>query len=71
MAKDAKTVLAFLDDLETKLRPVGEAERDKLLALKKKVHQERGLPEDPDFNLWDYKYYDRLWTEQELALGTS
>lgn len=69
MAKDAKTVMAFLDDLEKKLKPVGEAERDKLLALKKKVHEKHGWAEDSDFNLWDYRYYDRLWTEQELALG--
>lgn len=71
MAKDSKTVLAFLDDLLDKLKPVGEAERKKFLALKKEVHESHGWPVDDEFNLWDYRYYDRLWTERELALGGS
>lgn len=71
MAKNAKSVNAFLDDLLEKLTPLGLAERTKLLALKKEVHESRGLPVDDSFNLWDYRYYDRLWTERELALGAS
>jgi len=68
MAKNAKNVNAFLADLREKLTPLGLAERKKLLALKKEVHEKRGLPADDSFNLWDYRYYDRLWTERELSL---
>jgi Zn-dependent oligopeptidase len=68
MAKNTKNVNEFLADLREKLTPLGQAERKKLLALKKEVHEKRGLPADDSFNLWDYRYYDRLWTERELAL---
>lgn len=45
----------FLDNLEAKLRPVGEKERDILLQLKKEEHEKRGLPFDGEFYLWDYR----------------
>jgi hypothetical protein len=45
----------FLDDLETKLRPVGEKEREILLQLKKEEHAKRGLPFDDEFYIWDYR----------------
>ncbi|KAM0786272.1 hypothetical protein ACM66B_001752 [Microbotryomycetes sp. NB124-2] len=66
MAKTPKQVMDFLDDLETKLRPMGEKERDTLLALKKEEHEKRGWPVDGEFKLWDYRYYDRLYTEKTL-----
>ncbi|BGP17854.1 hypothetical protein JCM10213_008348 [Rhodosporidiobolus nylandii] len=68
MAKTPSEVDSFLKDLETKLRPLGEQEREKLLALKKEEHEKLGLPADEAFNLWDYRYYDRLFTEQHLSL---
>ncbi|KAG5220918.1 zincin [Salix suchowensis] len=45
---------SFLDDLENKLRPVGLKEREILLELKKKEHEEKGYPFDGQFYLWDY-----------------
>jgi hypothetical protein len=69
MAKKPETVFDFLTDLEEKLKPMGEAERKKLLELKKSEHEKRGLDFDGTFYLWDYRYYDRLWTERELNLG--
>lgn len=69
MAKTPETVFDFLSDLESKLKPMGEAERKKLLDLKKSEHEKRGLDFDGTFYLWDYRYYDRLWTERELNLG--
>ncbi|GAA5998615.1 metalloendopeptidase [Rhodotorula paludigena] len=71
MAKTPDAVDAFLADLEHKLRPLGLAERERLLALKREEHQRRGLPksaDDDQFFLWDYRYYDRLFVERELDL---
>lgn len=68
MAKTPETVFAFLKDLETKLRPLGLKEREKLLQLKKETHADKGYDFDGVFYLWDYRYYDRLWTEKTLAL---
>ncbi|GAA5852314.1 hypothetical protein JCM8547_006734 [Rhodosporidiobolus lusitaniae] len=68
MAKTPAAVNEFLEDLESKLRPLGLDEREKLLALKKEEHQKRGLPADDRFWLWDYRYYDRLYTERHLSL---
>ncbi|KAG6850281.1 hypothetical protein H0H93_015538 [Arthromyces matolae] len=68
MVKSGKNVDDFLGDLETKLRPVGVKEREILLALKKKEHEEKGLPFDGEFYIWDYRYYDRKFTEETLEL---
>ncbi|KAF7422637.1 hypothetical protein PC9H_010793 [Pleurotus ostreatus] len=71
MIKNAKGVFDFLDDLENKLRPVGLKEREILLELKKKEHEEKGYPFDGQFYLWDYRYYDRLYIEKSLDLDDS
>ncbi|KAI8969624.1 Metalloprotease [Trametes punicea] len=68
MVKNAKGVREFLTDLEQKLRPVGLKDRETLLALKKKEHEEKGLPFDGEFYLWDYRYYDRKYLEESLSL---
>ncbi|KAG6866294.1 hypothetical protein C0991_006390 [Blastosporella zonata] len=68
MVKSGKNVADFLDDLETKLRPVGVKEREILLALKKKEHEQKGLPFDGEFYIWDYRYYDRKFIEETLDL---
>ncbi|EGN98007.1 hypothetical protein SERLA73DRAFT_109304 [Serpula lacrymans var. lacrymans S7.3] len=71
MVKSAKGAEEFLDDLESKLRPVGLKERDILIALKKEDHEKRGLPFDGELNIWDYRYYDRLYIERTLDLDDS
>lgn len=68
MAKDSKTVLSFLNDLQEKLTPLGEAEKQKFLKVKKAEHEKRGWPVENELYLWDYRYYDRLTTERDLAL---
>ncbi|BGP41596.1 metalloendopeptidase [Rhodotorula kratochvilovae] len=68
MAKNPSEVHAFLADLEEKLRPLGLAEREKLLELKRQEHEKRGLPRDDTFWLWDYRYSDRLYVEKTLDL---
>ena len=57
-----------MDDLETKLRPVAIKEREILLEIKKKEHEEKGLPFDGQFFIWDYRYYDRKFVEETLDL---
>lgn len=69
MAKTPAEVNAFLADLEQKLRPLGLKERDELLELKRAEHERRGLAPDDKFNLWDYRYYDRVFVERSLDLG--
>ncbi|KAG2081065.1 hypothetical protein BD769DRAFT_1784425 [Suillus cothurnatus] len=66
MVKSGKNARDFLDDLEGKLRPVGEKERKILLQLKKEEHEKRGLPFDGEFYIWDYRYYDRVYIEKTL-----
>ncbi|KAL5513671.1 PRD1 [Sanghuangporus vaninii] len=71
MAKSAKGVTEFLNDLEQKLRPVGSKDRETLLAMKQKEHKSLGLPFDGEFYIWDYRYYDRKYTEEHLSLDDS
>ena len=58
----------FINDLEAKLYPVGINDREVLLALKKKEHEEKGLSFDGEFYIWDYRYYDRKYIEETLSL---
>ena len=58
----------FLTDLEQKLRPLGLQERETLLALKAEELKAKGEPFDGEFYIWDYRYYDRLYTEKTLSL---
>lgn len=39
-----------------------------LLAMKKKEHDEKGIPFDGEFYLWDYNYYDRKYIEETFSL---
>ncbi|KAF7346236.1 Metallopeptidase MepB [Mycena sanguinolenta] len=68
MVKTGQGVVDFLDDLEAKLKPVGLKDRETLLGLKKKEHEERGLPFDGNLYIWDYRYYDRKFIETSLEL---
>ncbi|KAJ7288404.1 metallopeptidase MepB [Mycena rebaudengoi] len=68
MVKTGKRVEEFLDDLEEKLKPIGLKERDVLLALKKKEHEERNLPFDGGLYISDKGYYTRKFLENSLDL---
>ena len=68
MVKTSKAAIDFLDDLYTKIRPIGLKERDRLLALKKQESAELQIPYDDTFYAWDYRYLDRLYTERTLHL---
>ncbi|KAM7198400.1 hypothetical protein V8F20_006161 [Naviculisporaceae sp. PSN 640] len=68
MAKTPKTVLDFLGDLKGRLGAGGAKEIEHLLELKKKDHEERGLPFDGNYYLWDHRFYDRLMVEKEYSI---
>lgn len=39
--------------------------------MKKKEHEEKGIPFDGEFYLWDHSYYDRKYVEETLSLDDS
>lgn len=70
MAKTSKTVLDFLDDLQTKLTPIGQMEKLRLLELKEAECKERGWEYNGELMLWDYRYYDQKYLAKTLSLGS-
>ena len=68
MVKTSKAAIEFLDDLQKKIKPIGEKERERLIALKKDDCSEQAMPFDDTFYAWDYRYLDRLYTERTLKL---
>ncbi|KAL0947842.1 hypothetical protein HGRIS_013904 [Hohenbuehelia grisea] len=71
MIKSAKGVFDFLNDLESKLHPIGLKERAKLLHMKEIEHKAKGLPFDGQLYQSDYRYYDRKYVEKSLRLDDS
>ncbi|PLW24535.1 hypothetical protein PCASD_09213 [Puccinia coronata f. sp. avenae] len=69
MAKSTDTVNTFLKDLREKINPIAQKEREELLKLKAEEVEKLGLQTDPSkLYVWDYRYYDRLYTERNLDL---
>jgi hypothetical protein len=57
-----------LEDVEKRLRPLGERELEVLKKMKTEDRAARGLPEDDAFYIWDMRYYDRIFRENTLQL---
>ncbi|UKZ80964.1 hypothetical protein TrVFT333_008729 [Trichoderma virens FT-333] len=68
MAKSPARVNEFLGDLRTRLAPGGEKEVQKLLEYKKRDYEERGIPFDGNFYMWDTAYYSRIMKEKEYSV---
>lgn len=68
MAKNQKNVLDFLEDLKTKLIPLGKEELARLLKFKNEDLKARGLPEQDTYYAWDASFYDNLLLEKEYQV---
>ncbi|EDO18942.1 hypothetical protein Kpol_2002p12 [Vanderwaltozyma polyspora DSM 70294] len=66
MAKNEETVFNFLDDLKTKLRPLGLKEIEILKQLKEKDMKELNLPYDNHYYIWDHRYYDNKYLKDNF-----
>ncbi|XP_061457094.1 thimet oligopeptidase isoform X1 [Rhineura floridana] len=68
MAKNCTTVATFLNELATKLQPLGEKERATILDLKQKECEKRRLPFDKRINAWDMRYYMNQVEESQYSV---
>lgn len=68
MAKKPETTNEFLSDLRTRLAAGGEREKERLLQLKNKDEEARGLKPDGNYYLWDHRFYDRMLIEQDYSI---
>lgn len=64
MAKKQETVLAFLEDLKNKLKPLGVKEIEALKSLKEKDCKEFAIPFDNHYYIWDNRYYDNKYLKE-------
>jgi metallopeptidase MepB len=68
MAKNPETVKAFLEDLRDRLSAAGKEQVAQLNAIKQADRKKRGLPEEPVFYTWDWRYYERILIEKEYEI---
>ncbi|KAF4335939.1 thimet oligopeptidase [Fusarium beomiforme] len=68
MAKSPAAVRSFLDDLRTRLAEGGAKEINALKEYKKKDYEERDLPFDDSFYMWDTSFYSRIQKEKEYSV---
>ncbi|KAH7386589.1 metallopeptidase MepB [Cadophora sp. MPI-SDFR-AT-0126] len=64
MAKTPETVIAFLEELRSRLVTSGKKELDMLKELKKTDLESRGESSDGHFYPWDYAFYNRQLTKK-------
>jgi Zn-dependent oligopeptidase len=65
MAKNPRTINAFLERLRGKLKPLGQDELEVLLAFKRAME---GRGSDGVLHAWDWRYYDNLLHKTKYAV---
>ena len=70
MARSPRVVQDFLQDLQQRLTPAGQAAMEELINIKSVELKSRGLEASDDKKLyhWDVAYYTRLLKEQQVSL---
>jgi Zn-dependent oligopeptidase len=68
MIKSAVEAKRFLVDLQQKLLPIGQKDLNNLLALKKEECDKANIAFDGQLNVWDWRYFDRLYVEKTYSL---
>ena len=68
MAKNPEAVLKFLNDLRTRLTPMGEQELKQLVDVKKDYLERNGKPFDGQINPWDSQYFMRIQKEALFSI---
>jgi metallopeptidase MepB len=68
MAKNPTTINEFLGGLRGRLLEGGKQDIAKLLEYKKKDCEEKGIPFDGNFYMWDTSYYSRIQKEKEYSI---
>ncbi|KAM9848386.1 thimet oligopeptidase isoform 2-T2 [Aulostomus maculatus] len=68
MAKSAKKVASFLEELACKLKPLGDEERLVILKLKEKECKKRSLPFNGELHAWDTRYFMTQVEETQYAV---
>ncbi|KAI9146266.1 hypothetical protein BKA69DRAFT_1162856 [Paraphysoderma sedebokerense] len=68
MAKSPEAVSNFLQDLKTKLLPVGHRDLERLKELKRKDDEAAGRAYDGSFHSWDFQYYHTLLLSTEYSV---
>lgn len=66
MAKTQEVVFDFLNDLKTKLKPLGTNEIEILKDLKKKECNELNRPFEDHYYIWDHRYYDNKYLKDNF-----
>lgn len=65
MAKNDDNVLNFLDDLKTKLLPLGQKELQSMTEFKNQDLASNGLEGNEVFYVWDNSYYNNMLLEKQ------
>ena len=63
-------VKEFLTDLRSRLTPPAQRDLDDLIALKKRDYEERGLPFDGNFYIYDDAYYWRILSNTKYQVDS-
>ncbi|PKS12966.1 hypothetical protein jhhlp_000307 [Lomentospora prolificans] len=71
MSESVETVVDFLQDLRTRLTPIGKEDIQAVLELKRSHLQGRGITDEEELSTlyeWDWAFYVRMYDREKFAL---